>query len=469
MINSSQIKMVYLLGIGGIGMSALARYFKSLGKSVYGYDKTPTNLTSELEKQDMKIHYVDEIESLPSEIETLPKEEILIIYTPAIPKDHKQMNHLLSNGFTLKKRSTVLGEISSEEFTVAVAGTHGKTTTSSMITWMLHNAGRKCTSFLGGIATNFNSNFIAGDQKAINNKACIVLEADEYDRSFLTLSPAISVITSMDADHLDIYHDGKELENAYKLFADRLQDDGILFLKYGLDLDPKNKYYTYGINPKADFRAENIRVENGSYVFDFFSPDLNINNLRCGLGGRHNVENAVAACAVSVALGLNEEEITSGVANYRGVKRRFETIFKSTEITYIDDYAHHPTELNSAINSAKELFPGKKITGIFQPHLYSRTRDFASEFKESLAKLDILILLDIYPARELPIEGVSSTMIFPSNETGKIRIQCEKSEAIDLLFGFENETILTLGAGDIDTLVSEIKNSLEKKYKGGLI
>ena len=465
MINTSQIKVVYLLGIGGIGMSALARYFKSLGKAVYGYDKTPTNLTTELEKQGMKIHFTDAIESLPSEINTVPKEEILIIYTPAIPKDHTQMNHLLSNGFMLKKRSTVLGEISSEEFTVAVAGTHGKTTTSSMITWMLHNAGRKCTSFLGGIATNFNSNFIAGDQKAINDKACIVLEADEYDRSFLTLSPSISVITSTDADHLDIYHEGMELEKAYKQFADRLEDNGILFIKYGLELNPKNKYFSYGIHPKADFRAENIRVENGSYVFDFYSPTLNINNLTCGLGGRHNVENAVAACAVSVTLGLNEEEIKSGVANFRGVKRRFETIFKSKEITYIDDYAHHPTELNSAINSAKELFPGKKITGIFQPHLYSRTRDFAIDFKESLSKLDILILLEIYPARELPIDGVTAQMILPSNEQGKIRIQCDKSDAVDRLFEFDNEIILTLGAGDIDTLVSEIKSSLEKSTK----
>ncbi len=452
------IKHVYLLGIGGIGMSALARYFLASGKKVSGYDKTPTPLTNELIAEGISVSFIDEINELPSELRNGVKDDFLVIYTPAIPKDHQQYNYLLRHNIGMHKRSVVLGWITEQVFTIAVAGTHGKTTTSCFITHLLKSAGINCTAFLGGISTNYNSNLILGDVNAAD--AVVVVEADEFDRSFLTLDPDIAVITSMDADHLDIYGDKSHLEESFRLFAKQVKKGGHLFVKSGLPLNVVvPNQHTYSITSAADFTATDISIEKHQYIFKISTPEAEYTNWTTGMPGRHNVENAVAAIGVALQLGISPEKIKAGLKSFAGVKRRFEYQINNDKCTYIDDYAHHPEELRAAISSVKELYHDKKVTGVFQPHLFSRTKDFVDGFAESLSLLDKLLLLDIYPARELPIAGVTSVIVF-DKVTISDKTLCTKKELLEILSTHRPEVLLTLGAGDIDQLVQPIKSLL---------
>ena len=389
---------VYLIGVGGIGMSGLARYFKKRGADVHGYDKTPTPLTDTLESENISVFFEDQVNQIPLQFKKNDP-GTLIIYTPAIPKDSAILEYFRSGGFSVKKRSEVLGIISKGMFTIAVAGTHGKTTTSSIIAHLLKDSGYDCSAFLGGIATNYKSNILFGENNTM------VVEADEYDRSFLTLHPDIAIITSMDADHLDIYGDAGQLTESFKLFAGQLKPGGVLVNRKDLDLEGGQ---TYAANEEADIQARNIRVEEGHFIFDFINRSSTLENLQLALPGVHNIENALAAIQVALLLEIPEASIRTALANFKGVKRRFEYIVRTPGHIYIDDYAHHPEELRACLTAVRTLFPGRKLTTIFQPHLFSRTRDFASGFAEVLAMTDELILLDIYPARELPIPGITS-------------------------------------------------------------
>jgi UDP-N-acetylmuramate--alanine ligase len=440
------INRVYFVGIGGIGMSALARYFAKRGCLVAGYDKTRTELCASLEAEGISIEYRDETGLLPEAFQA-DSAETLIVYTPAIPSNAALLNYFKDNGFSLKKRSEVLGLISEGQFCIAVAGTHGKTTTSSMIAHILKATGHDCTAFLGGIATNYNSNFLLGDNDTV------VVEADEYDRSFLALHPDIAVITSMDADHLDIYGDASQLEDSFKLFAAQLKPEGTLIVKSGL---PITTGLSYGLNSRAEVNGLNVRVEDGYFVFNFVAGEVEVDDIRMLLPGKHNVENAVAAIAVALKLGIDPLAVREALGNFKGVRRRFEYVVKSGSHVYIDDYAHHPEELRACFNAVRELYPEKKLTVIFQPHLFSRTRDFADGFAEVLGTADELLLLDIYPARELPIEGVNSQMLID-----KIQLEnktlCSKENVVALVQEKNPELLLTVGAGDIDTLILPLK------------
>lgn len=459
------IKSVYFLGIGGIGMSALARYFKTLNKTVCGYDKTPTALTDELQKEGIAIHFEDRISFFHAAI-TDSKAEILIVYTPAIPKDHQEYNYFLKEGYTLKKRSEVLGIITQNTFTLAVAGTHGKTTTSSILAHILKSADKDCSAFLGGITRNYNSNFLLSENK--NGLGPTVVEADEYDRSFLTLHPNISIITSVDADHLDIYSEHKYLKESFELFAAQTKANGYIISKKGLDFNLPSgdtcKKYTYALRESADFFGSELRIEKGHYVFNFNSPIESIKEIHFSFPGLHNTENAIAACAAAQIYGVSASEIKNALSTFRGVKRRFDYRIKSENLVFIDDYAHHPEELKACIGSVRELFPNKKLTGIFQPHLFSRTRDFADEFAKSLDLLDETILLDIYPARELPIEGVNSTMLLNKMKCNRKSL-CSKESLCEKVVSLHPEVLLTLGAGDIDKLVEPLEIALNNAYK----
>lgn len=430
-------------------MSGLARYFKKRGCVVCGYDKTITPLTSAMRNEGISVVYQDEEDNLKvSFLENDP--ETLIIYTPAIPKDSKILNHFRSGGFSLKKRSEVLGIISKGMYTIAVAGTHGKTTTSSIIAHVLKDSGYDCSAFLGGIATNYNSNVLFGDNNTM------VVEADEFDRSFLTLYPDVAIVTSMDADHLDIYGDRSHLVESFRQFVSQIKEGGRLIFKKGLDLSGGK---TYSANVLADIQAVNVKVQDGSFYFDFKNENVVIENVQLGLPGLHNIENAVAAIEVALHLGIDPEKIKKALASFLGVKRRFEYILKDQKHIYIDDYAHHPEELRACIQAVKTLYPGKKLTTIFQPHLFTRTRDFAAGFSEILSMTDELIMLDIYPARELPIEGVSSAMILD-----KVSIEAKqilsKEQTLDYVRAQKPELLLTVGAGDIDTLIIPLKEIL---------
>ena len=443
------IKRVYLIGIGGIGMSGLARYFHHLGCIVCGYDKTSTDLTNELKNEGIQIIFDDNEEWIPMSFRKTD-EGTLVIYTPAIPKDSAIVGFFQKRGFELFKRSQVLGLISKGKYTVAIAGTHGKTTTSTMVAHILKDSGKDCSAFLGGIASNYNSNVLYGKNDIV------VVEADEYDRSFLTLYPDIAVITSMDADHLDIYGDHQHLTDSFKMFASQIKPGGVLIHKQGL---PLNTGYTYSIKDAADAIALNIRIENGSFYFDFRNSNTDIKDIQLGIPGFHNVENATAAIEATLRLGVKPDAIKSALASFRGVHRRFEYIVKTPEHIYIDDYAHHPEELRAAINSVKKLYPDRKLVTIFQPHLFTRTRDFADGFAEVLDMTDELILLDIYPARELPIEGVDAEMILSRmNLVNKRKLT--KQQAIDAIANEKPALLLTVGAGDIDQLVEPLKNAL---------
>lgn len=450
-----KIEVVYFLGIGGIGMSALARYFHHHKKLVMGYDKTRTALTTELELEGVSIHYDDSILEIPHIIKVTPHEKLLVIYTPAIPNDSIEKNWFIQNGYSLKKRSEVLGIITSSLPTIAVGGTHGKTTTSSLVAHILTHTKKGCNAFLGGITANYQTNLLLGKQDDWT-----VVEADEFDRSFLTLHPNISIITSMDADHLDVYGDAHHVEEGFQLFAEKLQDNGTLILKKGLNIDKSKIPNTcsvlyYSILEEADYHAHNIRVEKHKYAFDLHTPKGQLHNLKLGQPGRHNIENAVAACAAAIEAGVSLEDISEALNTFKGVTRRFQTIVENENFVYIDDYAHHPTELAAAIQSARELYPNKKIMGIFQPHLFSRTRDFADDFAKSLSLLDECILLPIYPARELPIEGIDSQLLL-SKMTLQRKVLIEKDQVIEFLKENLPEVLITLGAGDIDTLVNPI-------------
>jgi UDP-N-acetylmuramate--alanine ligase len=451
---------VYFLGIGGIGMSALARYFNSKGIAVSGYDKTATTLSKQLSEEGIKIHYEDNTE-------LIDRNAKLVVYTPAIPKDHKELNFYQANDYTVVKRSDVLGAITAGGFNICVAGTHGKTTTSTMVAHILRHSGYGCNAFLGGISVNYNSNFWPSDKKVC------VAEADEYDRSFLKLSPDVAIISSMDADHLDIYGTAENMEQAFIDFAGKIKDGGLLISRYGLkrQADLKASYHiTYDVqNEQADVNAHNIRMNNGSYHFDVQVKDKLVKDVLLNMGGMHNIENVTAAIAVAVALKIDDQKIIEAVANFKGVKRRFEYIIKNEKTVLIDDYAHHPEELRALITGAKKLFSNKKCTVVFQPHLFSRTKDHAHGFAEVLDMADETILLPIYPAREQPMEGISSAMIMErmhseykmllSKEDLLKHLQQEKDALVEE--GFEGSLIITAGAGDIDTLVDPIKKILE--------
>lgn len=443
------IKRVYFIGIGGIGMSAIARYFKKRGCQVSGYDKTHTLLTTALEEEGIHISYVDDVVTVPAEFLSA-NEETLVVYTPAIPKHAALLNYFGSNGFDLKKRSQVLGIISKGQFCIAVAGTHGKTTTSSIIAHLLKDTGYGCTAFLGGIATNYQSNFLIGDNDVV------VVEADEYDRSFLTLHPDIAVVTSMDADHLDIYGDAAQLTESFKLFAGQLKGDGTLFVKKGLPLEAG---ITYSLGLDSVVKASNVRVEGTDFVFDYADAEQQIDGIHLMLPGRHNVENATVAIAVALKLGIDKELVKQSVATFKGVKRRFEYIVKGDNHIYIDDYAHHPEELRACFDAVRQLYPDLKLTVIFQPHLFTRTRDFADGFAEVLSTADELLLLDIYPARELPLEGIDSRFLL-DKITLKNSMVIGKDAVLEKIKNEKPALLLTVGAGDIDTLIAPLKDIL---------
>ena len=441
-------------------MSALARYFNSNGKSVFGYDKTSTPLTDELINEGIEVHFTDDIKLISDAIIKGGTNQTLVVYTPAIPASHKEYNYFQAKGFKIKKRSEVLGMITDNTFTIAVAGTHGKTTTSSIIAHILKSSGYNCSAFLGGIAKNYNSNLLLSPNG--KGEKYVVVEADEYDRSFLALNPSLSVITSMDADHLDIYGNESYMIESYRMFALKLKTGGKLLYKKGLPLtDLKLDKSNYSVKGKADYSAGNIRIGNHRYIFDWKNSTTSIKDLASDMPGLHNVENSIAAIAVAKMLDVSEENIKKALSSYTGVKRRFDYKLRTADKVFIDDYAHHPEELRACISSVKELYPGKKIIGIFQPHLFTRTRDFKIGFAKSLSMLDSLILLDIYPARELPIPGITSQIIF-EKVTIKDKVLCGKDSVIDELRKRKCEVVLTLGAGDIDQLVNPIYEFLKQ-------
>lgn len=456
-----KITSVYFVGAGGIGMSALARYFRAKGKQVAGYDKTPSDLTAALIDEGVRIHYADDISLIPEDCKH--PDSTLVVYTPAIPETHTELNYFKTNGFTLMKRARVLGEITRTERGLCVAGTHGKTTTSSMLAHLLKQSHVDCNAFLGGILKNYNSNLMLSDKSDL-----AVIEADEFDRSFHWLNPYMAVITAVDPDHLDIYGTPEAYRESFEHFTSLIRPDGCLVMKKGLQLQPRlpkgAKLYTYSATEEADFFARNIRIGNGDILFDFVTPDGCIPDVKLGVPVKVNIENGVAAMALAWLNGVTPEEIRRGMASFAGPVRRFDFHLKKDDIVLLDDYAHHPAELKASIQSVKELYPDKKVTGIFQPHLYTRTRDFAADFAASLSLLDELILLDIYPAREEPIPGVTSQIIFDRVTIPNKRM-IRKEELLDLVQkeAASFEVVLMVGAGNIDRLVEPVKQILEKR------
>jgi UDP-N-acetylmuramate--alanine ligase len=454
-INLKDIRHIYFIGIGGIGMSALARYFHSLGIKVSGYDKTPSPLTLELEAAGMEIHYTDDLASAPRDADA-------VVFTPAIPAGHAELNFYRENGYPVMKRSDVLQIISEHAFNICVAGTHGKTTISTMIAHILRDTGYGCNAFLGGISSNYHTNFWSHERNLC------VIEADEYDRSFLKLSPDIAIISAMDPDHLDIYGTASEMEDAYIKFVQKIRVGGLLISREGLKREDEfvaDQHDKYSITPGyATVYTRNLRIEQGSYSFDVQWRTKELNSIQLNVGGIHNVENMVAAIAVAMHLGIEYDLIRKAVASYRGVKRRFEFIVKSEEQVYVDDYAHHPEELRSLIKSVKMMYPDKQCIVIFQPHLFSRTKDLANEFAEVLDLADEVLLLPIYPARELPVPGVTSQLISELMENRKVAL-LKKDEVMEWVKSeagkMRGEKVLvTAGAGDIDRLVEPIKKIL---------
>jgi UDP-N-acetylmuramate--alanine ligase len=453
-MNFKQLNTVYFIGVGGIGMSAIARYFLSLNKQVYGYDKTPNEFTYLLEKEGMIIHYHEDIKSIPEQV--YEEEQSLVIYTPAIPSNHAELVHLKSKNIKVYKRAEILGLISKNTYTIAVAGTHGKTTTSCLIAHLLHSNGINFTGFLGGISSNYQSNFIEY-KKGIElfDMPISVVEADEYDRSFLQLSPNVSIITSTDADHLDIYGEAEKVKSSFQSFVECLLPNGHAIIKQGLDLTCPYNLITYGYQNNSGASYQNVNIVDHKFNFEF-SYLHHAMNLKMGLPGLHNVENATAAIVVALLLGIEPQGIMNAIETFKGVKRRFDYIVNNEKGIYIDDYAHHPTELTACINSVKMMYPNKKITGIFQPHLFSRTRDFADDFAESLNLLDECWLLDIYPAREMPIEGITSEYLALKMNSNVCLTT--NTEILKKLKENKPEVLLTLGAGDIDKLIQPIKD-----------
>ncbi len=454
-MNLNNIHNVYLLGIGGIGMSALARYFNLKNCKVAGYDRTPSNLCDELSQLGINIHYQDDISLIPKEFLNTSKENILIIYTPAIPHDHSELQWFNNNNFIVKKRAEILGEITNSSYTIAVAGTHGKTTISTCLAHIYNQMDNGCNAFLGGISKNYQTNFLFADNSPIT-----VVEADEYDRSFLQLSPSSAIITAVDADHLDIYKNYQNVVDAFTEFAQKVKENGKLLIKKESKFEPvsaKAKIATYSVKQQADCTVSNLKLNNGKFTFNLKTPWGNIENLTPGITGMFNVENVVAAASMCLWEGVAANKIKSAIESYLGVKRRFDVQIANKNNIYIDDYAHHPEEIKAFISSVKGVYPQKQITGIFQPHLYTRTRDFADGFGEALSLLDELILLDIYPARELPIHNITSKTIL-NKVNIKNKTICTKDEVFEIIKTKKPELLLTMGAGDIDQLVEPIKN-----------
>lgn len=440
-------------------MSALARWFRVNGYEVAGYDKTPSALTDELQAEGMAVHFTEDVEQVPAHFRADPA-QTLVVYTPAVPRNHAEYVYLSENGFTIQKRSQVLGLLAGRMKTVAVAGTHGKTTTSSMVAHVLRHAGVNCAAFLGGITQNYGTNFLLNEPADDLSQVICVVEADEFDRSFLTLFPHLAIVTSTDADHLDIYGDKDAVLQSFGAFVSQIDADGVFFQREGLSLAGKTKAEVrmYSLQSGA-YRSENLRIEDACFVFNLVHPKGVISDIRLQVPGFHNTENAIAAAAVALELGLSGEQIREGLNTYRGVKRRFEYILKTDEFVLIDDYAHHPAEVKAFLSSVRALYPDHELTAIFQPHLYSRTRDFADEFAESLSLADHVLVLDIYPARELPIPGVTSERIV-HNIQSKTAILCMKEELADVVRERKPRLLVTIGAGDIDRLLPVLKDSL---------
>ena len=452
-----QYTNIYFLGIGGIGMSALARYFKAKGFGVAGYDRTRSRLCEELEAEGIVIHYTDDVAQIAPEF--LQKETTLVVYTPAIPAEHTEFCYFKEQGFKIQKRAQVLGEITRVERGLCVAGTHGKTTTSTMLAHLLKQSHVDCNAFLGGISKNYTNNLLLSDKSDF-----VVIEADEFDRSFHHLTPYMAVVTAVDADHLDIYGTYEAYLESFAHFTSLIAEGGCLIMKKGIALQPrlkKNvKLYTYSSTDEADFYAKNIRIGNGTIVFDFVTPTETIADVELGVPVLVNVENSIAAMAIAWLNGVTADELCQAMASFAGIRRRFETWLKTDSLTIIDDYAHHPAELEASIKSVKALYADKKVLGVFQPHLYSRTRDFYKEFAAALSYLDEVVLLDIYPARELPIEGITSQIIFDeiANENKTL---ITKKELLDCLKSKRFDVLLTVGAGDIDTYLPQIVEMLK--------
>jgi UDP-N-acetylmuramate--alanine ligase len=444
-VNLKNIHNVYFVGIGGIGMSAIACYFASNGKKVAGYDKTPSQITSDLEDLGVEIHFEDALKNIP--LSFLKKEKTLVVYTPAIPENHTELNYFLDNDFTVLKRAEVLGKITETTFCLAVAGTHGKTTTSSILGHIMAEV--NATSFLGGIAENYNSNLILGEDKVS------VVEADEFDRSFLKLNPNIACVTSMDADHLDIYGDSEALNESFIEFANKVSDT--LIIAKGLPLIG----LTYAVNEDADYKAFNLKIESGKYIFDVKTPSSEIKNIEFHLPGQHNVMNALAALAMADVYGISLENIKQSLATFKGVKRRFSYKIKTENFVLIDDYAHHPTEINAVESSVREMYPNEKVLVVFQPHLFSRTRDFIDDFALALSKFDGVLLLDIYPAREAPIKGVDSEWLL-NKLTLKNKKLTKKNNLVKDIKNSSAKVVVMLGAGDIGLTINEVTNQLLK-------
>lgn len=455
-----QVKYVFFIGIGGIGMSALARYFKHQGCEVAGYDRTETVLTRQLTSEGISVLYTDDVMEIPVHFDS-PTSDRLIIYTPAVPSELNLLVHFRQGGYCLLKRSEVLGLISKGAYTIAVAGTHGKTTTSCMIAHVLTDSGYGCSAFLGGISTNYSTNTLFGQNNVL------VVEADEYDRSFLTLHPDVAVVTSADADHLDIYGEHQQLTEAFRLFLEQVHTDGTKIIRkwlpfdgdiiYSGDAPPESPADT----PDAALHAyaQHVRIEHEAYHFDYVTPDQVIEDIRLGIPGRHNVENAVAAIAAALTLGVEPEKIKRALSGFAGVKRRFEYIVRTPDTVYIDDYAHHPAELRAFLGAVRELYPNKWLTVVFQPHLFSRTRDFMEEFAEALSEADTLLLMDIYPAREQPILGIDSSRLLAQIRGVDTHLVSE-TDVLEFVRNNKPGLLVTVGAGNIDRLVEPLRNLL---------
>lgn len=458
-MDANKLKSVYFIGAGGIGMSALVRYFLSKDIKVGGYDRTSSELTEKLIEEGACIHFKDDIKLIPSEF--LQKESTLIIYTPAIPESHSELTFFRNNGFEIQKRSQVLGMLTQSGKGLCVAGTHGKTTTSTMAAHLLHQSTVGCNAFLGGISKNYGTNLLLSDKSEY-----IVIEADEFDRSFHWLTPYATIITATDADHLDIYGTKEAYLESFSHYTSLIKPNGALIMREGIELSPQLQKgvncYTYSID-SGDFHAENIRIGNGNIIFDYISPLGNINDIQLGVPIYINIENGIAAMALAQISGVNADEIKTGMASFRGVDRRFDFKIKNERIVYLSDYAHHPEEIKQSILSMRALYKDKKLTGVFQPHLYTRTKDFYKEFAESLSLLDEVILTEIYPARELPIPGISSQLIYDQLQVGVEKCICKKEDLLNLLKDKDIEVLMTLGAGDIDNYVPQICELLKGK------
>lgn len=456
---------IYFLGIGGIGMSALARWFMKSGLHVSGYDRTATALTAELQREGMAIHFEDAVSNIPNEV-IKNKEKTLVVFTPAIPKDHVEHNYLKAEGYTIMKRSEVLGLITKNYKTIGIAGTHGKTTTSSMVAHILKSAKKNMVAFLGGITTNYESNLVMEGE--VNADTVVVVEADEFDRSFLRLFPEIAVVTSADADHLDIYGNHEAMLTSFRDYVKQIKNGGSLIIhesveeKIASDLTHVTKHI-YSMS-RGQFFAGNITAHSGFFEFDLCGFGSQVERIRLGVPGFHNVENAIAASVAAHLSGVSMGNIKEALASFQGVKRRFEFVLKGRKVIFVDDYAHHPTEIEAFLKSMKSMYPRRKLTVIFQPHLFTRTRDFAEGFSKSLSIADELVLMDIYPARELPIPGVDSDLIF-GDVTSKMKIRCSKNDLMEKLNALDIEVLATVGAGDIDTFVQPIKKMLMTKYE----